>query len=64
MAKKEIATGMEDLCVENVALVLEQWGLQEFVEFVKEKELDGRKLAVSIVCGRGKYRQLDIFKLS
>lgn len=49
MDKNEDASTIEDLCVDNVVLLLDKWGLQEFVEFVKEKELDGRKLAVSII---------------
>lgn len=54
------ASTIEDLNVDNVVLVLTKWGLQEFVEFVKEKELDGRKLAVSI-CGRINVPNLTLY---
>lgn len=49
MNENEGVTRIEDWSLENVVLVLDKWGLQEFIEIVKEKELNGRKLAVSII---------------
>ncbi|XP_049880659.1 uncharacterized protein LOC126377066 [Pectinophora gossypiella] len=44
MEKKEKARRVEDLDVQGVVGVLERWEMGDFVEFVREKQVNGRKL--------------------
>ena len=40
---------LEELDEEGVVTLLERWDLEEFVEFARERRLDGWKLFVSII---------------
>ncbi|CAK1594265.1 unnamed protein product [Parnassius mnemosyne] len=42
--KGKIAVKLEELDLEDVLSLLQKWDMEEFDDFVKEKELDGRKL--------------------
>lgn len=44
---KKIYKKVEDLNSESVQELLRKCDMEEFVEFAKEKELDGKKLMVS-----------------
>jgi hypothetical protein len=50
MDPDKVVTKIEDLGVERVAELMVDWQMQEFVDFVREKEVDGRKLVVSTLC--------------
>lgn len=39
---------IEELDEDGVATLLQRWELHEFVEFTREKQIDGKRLLVSI----------------
>lgn len=45
---KIISKKLDELDTETLVLVLQEQNLEEFIEFVKTKHLDGRKLLVSV----------------
>lgn len=49
---KKMNKRVEDLTTSSVVLLLERWEMTEFVDFVREKQLDGRKLMVSKVTNK------------
>lgn len=44
--EKKINKIVEDLTMDSIVNLLERWDMAEFVDFVKDKQLDGRKLMV------------------
>ncbi|CAG4945266.1 unnamed protein product [Parnassius apollo] len=45
----KFAIKLEELDPEDVLSLLQKWDMDEFGDFVKEKELDGRKLMDKVV---------------